>query len=217
MMSMTSISNISTQITNNIFSKIDTNNQGYIDKTDLTSALSKINGSNSESDSNEVFNNMDTDGDGKLTKSELSKGIESLLSQLQSNAFQSSQGGMGGTEGMPPPPPPKSEGDNGVTQDQASEIASSSDDSKLASLMKTVSENFEAADTNEDGKVSAQEAMAYQQKSEAAGNTTSSSSTSATSDSAQANNSANNIIQQLIKAYGFNESSDSPFLMNVSA
>ncbi len=220
MMSMTSISNISTQITNNIFSKIDTNNLGYIDKTDLTSALSKINGSNSESDSNEVFNNMDTDGDGKLTKSELSKGIESLLSQLQSNAFQSSQGGMGGTDGMPPPPPPKdggTNGDNGVTQDQASEIASSSDDSKLASLMKTVSENFEAADSNEDGKVSAQEAMAYQQKSEAAGNTTSSSSTSATSDYAQANNSANNIIQQLIKAYGFNESSDSPFLMNVSA
>ncbi|MGV3583313.1 MAG: EF-hand domain-containing protein [Methylophilus sp.] len=213
-MNIPSISNISTQITNNIFSKIDSNNQGYIDKSGLSSALSKISSESNENNTDDVFNNMDTDGDGKLTKSELSKGIESLLSQLQSNSLQSSQGGMErmqpppeGMDGMPPPPP-KGE-DGGVTQEQANEIASSTDDSKLADIMKTISENFEAADANQDGKVSAQEAMTYQQKS-----TTESNSTLA---SVQENNGVNNAIQQLIKAYGFDDGSSSSLLMNVTA
>jgi hypothetical protein len=212
-MNIPSISNISTHITNNIFSKIDSNNQGYIDKSGLSSALNEISSDGTETNTDDVFNNMDTDGDGKLTKSELSKGIESLLSQLQSNSLQSSQGGMSGMppegmEGMPPPPPPKGE-DAGVTQEQANEIATSTDDSKLANIMKTISENFEAADANEDGKVSAQEAITYQQKS-----TTESSSTQA---SAQESNGANNIMQQLIKAYGFDDESSSSLLMNVTA
>ncbi|MDX1913958.1 MAG: EF-hand domain-containing protein [Methylophilus sp.] len=209
MMHIPSISNMSSQITNNIFSKIDTKNQGYIEKSDLTSALSKLNGDGAETNTDDVFNSMDTDSDGKLTKSELSKGIESLLSQLQSNALQSSQGDMNGMppppegmKGMPPPPPPMGE-DEGVTKDQATEIASSTDDTNLASLMKTVSENFEAADVNQDGKVSAQEAMAYQEKAD------SSKSSSSTS---SANNSVSNIMEQLIKAYGFSNSTNSSSL-----
>jgi Ca2+-binding EF-hand superfamily protein len=205
------ISSISSQITNNIFSKIDTNNQGYIDKSGLSSALSNINGSSNETDTEDVFNNMDVDGDGKLTKSELTKGIENLLSQLQSSAMRpQSKEHMPpppeGMEGMPPPPP--IDENNGVTQEQASEIASNSDDTNLASLMSTISENFEAADTNQDGKVSAQEAMAFQKSAD---------KSEQQSTPSNANYSAQNIIQQLIKAYGFDNEPNSSLLESVIA
>ena len=41
--------------------------------------------------------------------------------------------------------------DEGLTADQMTEIASKTDDSDLASLMKTLASNFEAADANGDG------------------------------------------------------------------
>jgi Ca2+-binding EF-hand superfamily protein len=204
------ISSISSQITNNIFSKIDTNNKGYIDKSGLSTALSNINGSSNEANTEDVFNNMDVDGDGKLTKSELTKGIENLLSQLQNSALRPES-----KEHMPPPPesmegmplPPIDEND-GVTQEQASEIASNSDDTHLASLMSNISENFEAADTNQDGKVSAQEAMAYQKGAD---------KSDQQSTPSDASFGAQNVIQQLIKAYGFDNEPDSSLLGSVTA
>ena len=68
---------------------------------------------------------------------------------------------------MPPPPPPEG-GDAGMTKDQMSSKLSEvgSSDSQLSSLLTNTLKNFEAADTNQDGKVSAQEAMAYQKASE---------------------------------------------------
>lgn len=164
---MTSISissNISSQITSNIFSKLDTSNQGSIDATSLSKALSD----SSDGEVSDLVSNMDTDGDSKITKSELSKGIENLFNQLQSAHQQASR-----AQGMPPPPPggaggppPPRNGDDdedtGLTQDQMTEIASSTDDSKLSELLSSVASNFEAADTNGDGKVTQQEAMTYQ-------------------------------------------------------
>jgi hypothetical protein len=79
-------------------------------------------------------------------------------------------GGMGG---MPPP-----QNDTGFTQDELSaqleEIGGT--DSTRASLISSIVENFEAADSGGDGKVSFQEAMAYQ---ESAATTDSGSSTAA--------------------------------------
>ena len=207
-MTSISLSSISSQITSNIFSKLDTSNQGTIDATSLSKALS---GSDDDQNSDEVsdlISSMDTDGDSKISKSELSQGIENLFNQLQSASQQS-----GGAQGMPPPPPGGAGGpppprgsddeeDTGLTQDQMKEMASSTEDSNLSELLNNVASNFEAADTNGDGKVTREEAMAYQQQSQQNDSTT-----SATGNSMQ--NHAMDQIAKLIKSYGLDNASSS--------
>lgn len=183
---ISSISGSASQIASSIFSKLDTSNKGYIEQADLQSALSKINGGDDNSNTDELFSSLDSDSDGKLTESELSSGISNLLSELNSQFNNARVQG-----GMPPPPPPQGEDDDeGYTQDELESIASSTDDSQLSSLMSTIAANFEAADTNQDGKVSAKEAMEYQRQN----------------DNNQAKqqeaNSINRQIGQLIAAYG---------------
>lgn len=199
----TSISSLSSQITSNIFSKIDTKSKGYVEKSDLASAL----GSMSESESDNLISALDGDSDGKITKSEMTTAVESLLSQLNSDSIKSQADQSNGPPPppngeMPPPPPPG--GDEGFTKDQLSEISSSTDDSKLAELMTEIATNFEAADTNSDGKVSAEEAMTYHESNQESQQTQSASNSS---DSLK-----NTLmkIAQLVEAYGFNgESSNS--------
>lgn len=202
---MTSISlgSISSQITNNIFSKLDTSNQGYIDATSLNEALT----GSSDNTTSDLVTSMDTDGDSKITKSELSKGIENLFSQLQSASQQA-----GGPQGMPPPPPggaggppppkgDKDEDDTGLTKDQMQDVAANTDDSKLSALLTSVSSNFEAADTNGDGKVTQQEAMAYQQ---------SQNSDSAVQNQSSDQNASKQALEQiakLVKTYGLDSGS----------
>lgn len=204
-MTSISLSSISSQISSNIFSKLDTSNQGYIDATTLSSALS----GSSDSEVSDLVSSMDSDGDSKITQSELSKGVENLFNQLQSASNQAGGAqGMpppppGGQGGMPPPPPPGGEGeDQGLTKDQMDEMASSTDDSKLKELLNTVSSNFDEADTDGDGKVTRDEAMAYQQSQ----NGDSSSSTSASSSTSS---NALEQIAKLIKSYGLDGSSTS--------
>lgn len=210
-MTSMSVSSISSQITNNIFSKLDTSNQGTIDATSLSKALS----GSSEDEVSDLVSSMDTDGDSKITKSELSQGIENLFNQLQSASQHA-----GGAQGMPPPPPggaggppPPGNGDNdedsGLTQDQMQEMASSTDDSKLSELLTSVSSNFEAADTNGDGKVTQQEAMAYQQ-----GQNSESQPQSGVSNPTQE---AMSQIAKLVKTYGLDSGSTTQSSLAVSA
>ena len=198
---ISSISGSASQIASSIFSKLDTSNKGYIEQADLQSALSKINGNNDSSDTDELFSSLDSDSDGKLTESELSSGISNLLNELNSQ-FNSSrvQGGM-----PPPPPPQGEEEDEGYTQDELESIASSTDDSQLSSLMSTIAANFEAADTNQDGKVSAKEAMEYQRQNE--GNQAKPSE----------DNSINRQIGQLIAAYGSSDSTSNTSALSLAA
>lgn len=171
------ISGLGSQIASEMFTKIDTKNQGYIDKTTFASAV----GGDDASGAEEAFKALDSDSDGQLTKSELTKGIENLLSQLNSASVQ----GQGDAnrppppDGAPPPPPPDGgQEDAGLTKDEMTKMASETKDSKLSGMLSNVASNFEAADTNQDGKVTQQEAMAYERsKSE------SSSSGSATTES----------------------------------
>ncbi|MGY1490052.1 EF-hand domain-containing protein [Methylobacillus pratensis] len=186
-----SISGNASQIASSIFSKLDTSNKGYIEQADLQSVLSKLNGNDDSSDADELFSSLDSDSDGKLTESELSSGISNLLSELNSQFNNARVQG-----GMPPPPPPQNEEDDeDYTQEELESIASTTSDTNLASLTSSVAANFEAADTNQDGKVSAKEAMEYQRQN----------------DSNQAKqqeaNSINRQIGQLIAAYG-NSSDD---------
>lgn len=172
----------------NLFSQLDTSGKGYIDKATLQSALDNASSSTSSVDA--LFSKLDANGDGKVSKQEFTDTLQQLESQLQANA--NLQAG-----GMPPPPPPKNE--VGFTKDeltsQLSEIGSS--DSKRSSLISSVVANFDKADTNGDGKVSMQEAMAFEQSNSSTA--TSSSTAANTTDSASSStDSTDKILKQII-------------------
>ena len=287
------------QMADDLFSKLDTQNKGYLESSDLASALGSNSSSTSSASAEEVFKSLDSDSDGKLTKTELSDGLKKVQDQLE-NSFQAMR--TKGKGDMPPPPPPQggngdadsdtdstsssqsasydpadtnkdgtvsatealayalsnssstssssdastsssstdttasntditnalasmmqnvlqpgqAEGhhghhgggkkDEGLTADQMTEIASKTDDSDLASLMKTLASNFEAADANGDGKVTHDEAMAYQEQNQATGATTTASTSSSSSASALDENVVKQIMQ-LVQTYSGQSSS----------
>jgi hypothetical protein len=104
---------------------------------------------------------MDSDGNGKVTKEEMSATFEKMASQLDGPfprmRLQEGQGKM-------PPTPPLGGG-------QGTQQAGSTDNSSQAS---------DPADTNGDGKVSAQEAMVYTEKQISSDTDTSSTSSADT-------------------------------------
>jgi Ca2+-binding EF-hand superfamily protein len=225
-----------TKLAEQLFAQLDTKGQGYIEKSDLQSAFdqSSTSASNSSASVDQVFGQLDGNGDGKVTQGEMSTSLNKLAAELDSQFNQmrmkGASGGPGGAGGPPPGPPPG--GDAGFTKDELtsklSEIGSS--DSKRSDLMTKVVNNFEAADTNGDGKVTFQEATAYDQKSNTS--STTSSGTSATVSSGEptsSNSSSSNDlaimkrIVDLMHAYGNSttsgESGTSSLLrtLNVSA
>ncbi|MCK9397065.1 MAG: EF-hand domain-containing protein [Methylobacter sp.] len=128
-----------------LFSKLDTKGQGYIEKSDLEAALGKVSQSGSSSSSSvadEMFSKLDGNGDGKVTKEEMSSTIQKIASELDGPAPRARMQGDGG--GMPPPPP-----QGGAQGAGSTDSASSSQDT-------------DPADTNGDGTVSVNEAQAYQ-------------------------------------------------------
>lgn len=191
------------QMANKLFSKLDTKNQGYIEKSDLQSAFNQISGSGNSGNTasvDEVFKQLDGNGDGKVTKDEMTDSLKKIADQLDSqfNSMRTS-----GKSGMPPPPPPssgKSDSGDGLTKDQLTSISkeTGSTDSKLTNLIN----NFDKADTNKDGKVSIQESIAYDQ--------TNQTSASASTNSSSAKNSGADVmmkIMQLMHAYGLGQES----------
>lgn len=209
--------NQASQMASQLFSRLDTKSQGYIEKTDLASAFSQISTQTGSSPSvDDVFSALDGDSDGKVTKDEFASVLAQLQEQMDSQRMQGAHGGPPGAGGMPPPPPPGN--DAGFTKEELSsqlESAESSDTERNSLLTKIV-ENFEAADSDGDGKVSFSEAMAYDESTKAA--TTSDSSSSTT-----ASNSDDQImfkIMQLMHAYGGGqdqEQSGLASLLSVSA
>lgn len=169
----------SNQLASQFFSRLDSKNQGYIEQSDFSSAISKVSQSADSSELSALFQSFDSDSDGKVTESEFTSRLTELLSQLEEQAGQSRmQAGMpppGGPQGMGGmPPPPKD--DAGFTKDELSaqleEIGTS--DSARSNLISKVIENFDEADTDGDGKVSFQEAMALEQPTQTADTSTSS-------------------------------------------
>jgi Ca2+-binding EF-hand superfamily protein len=176
-----------------LFSKLDTAGQGYIQKADLQAAFDKVgastsstSGSTTSSSIDDLFSSLDTNNDGKVTKQEFSDTLKQVSDQLD-NQYMSMRmnGGMQG-QGMdgnrpPPPPPPGSKADSGFTKDELSsqlkEIGSS--DSQRSNMISDIVENFDAADTDSNGKVSFQEAMAYEQANASTKSSTTSATTSA--------------------------------------
>ncbi len=200
------------EVAQQIFSKLDTDNQGYLEAGDFASAISQLSRSGQNSNtasSDEVFSSLDSDSDGKVTQDELSSGIKSLQEQLDSqfNAMRMQGGmpGMGGG-GMPPPPPQGGRGgqDKGLDQSQLGDMATAAAESgntQAASLFSQLADNFDAADADGDGKVTFSESVAYQRQQEQAGSTGSDSSSDSASTGTVANSqdSQGRIAQRLME------------------
>jgi Ca2+-binding EF-hand superfamily protein len=229
-----------TKMAENLFSQLDTSGQGYIQKADLQSAFDKVSSSGTSSSSSstnvdDLFTSLDTNSDGKVTKQEFADSLkklqDSLDQQFQDGRMQMAMqaggtGGMNGMGGMPPPPPPQGGNDKGFTKDELSsqlnELGSS--DSKQSSLISSIIQNFDKADTDSDGKVSFREAMAYQQSTNTSGSSQDASSATSqsttTSSASSGNNSEAKVMMQIMKlmhAYMTGNSSASSSTLSVSA
>lgn len=195
-----------TQLAENLFAKLDADQQGYFEVSDLESAFSEL-GTGAEISASEVFTRLDSDEDGKITENELASSLKALADELDSqyNTMRmSGMDAMGGARGMPPPPPPPSQGeDQGLTQNELTSISETTTDSQLADLLGTLASNFEAADANRDGRVTHEEAMTYQSS-----NSTSDAS-SVTSGASSNEATIMRRIMELVRAYGSEDSQPS--------
>jgi Ca2+-binding EF-hand superfamily protein len=214
------------QMASLLFSKLDTKSQGYLEKSDLESAFSQISsttsGSSSTTSADDVFSALDTNSDGKVTQDEFATVLAKLRDSVSS---QFSSGQMQGAGGMAPPPPPAN--DAGFTKDELTSQLQSADssDTKRTDLINKIVNNFTAADTDGDGKVSFKEAMAYDKstQSTSSASSTDTSSTATTTASTTANNTDAQLmmkIMQLMQAYGTGqnqENSGIASLLSVSA
>ena len=121
--------------------------------------------------------------------------------------------GMGGKPPPPPGPPPaqsEDEEDTGYTVGELTTLASetSSTDSALSSLFETLATNFEAADANGDGRVTASEAMAYQESSKE--------ESMGVSEKKGEEDLMKGLLAQIISSYG-NQNSTTQSVLNLSA
>lgn len=193
------------QMSSRLFSALDTKNQGYLEKSDFVSAYSKISGdSGSASSIDDVFSALDGDSDGKVTESEFASTLSKLQEELDGQFNQMRMQGKGGQGmgGMPPPPPQG--GAAGLSKDELNSQLQmvGSGDSQSTSLLSKVAENFEAADTDQDGKVSFTEAMAYQQSAEQAASNDATDNAQARNEAISSDSQLMFKIMQLMHAYG---------------
>ena len=196
-----------------LFSKLDSKKQGYIDKAELQSAFSQTAGSTATatttntavtaagtsnstatstdtSAADKLFATLDSDSDGKISKSELSAAINKVASDLNAQYDQSRVDKAGGKGHQGPPPgggghppgggggPPAGGGTGGAS--------GSSSNTYIA-----------AADTNGDGKVSAEEEAAYEKLIASGSVATSKSSSSSATATASAGVTANASLTSL--------------------
>ncbi|MFC7297997.1 EF-hand domain-containing protein [Herminiimonas aquatilis] len=146
-----------TKIANDLFAKVDTTNQGYIDKAGLQSALGNK-AADSASDVDQLFSQIDSDQDGKITKQELTDGVKQLADALDAQ-FDSSRIARAG--GQTPPAPPsaddifasldtKNQGYLGKEELQAAFDANSTDSAANA---EKVDQIFKTLDADGDNKI----------------------------------------------------------------
>lgn len=205
------------EMVDNLFSKLDTTGKGYLEKSDLQSALSQLSGSGSSSGTgstsnsssvDEIFRKLDGNSDGKITKDEMSSGIKNLADALDSQfnqmrmngtsqgdkgTPQAGKGGGGGASGGMPPPPSGSGGANSTSG------SSSASSTQSSSTTKT----YDPADANQDGKVSEQEKIVYAQaKQDKASASSASGEASVSSTSANSDARVLKRIMELMFAYG---------------
>jgi Ca2+-binding EF-hand superfamily protein len=76
----------SSQIADNMFAKMDSNSDGFVDKAELSSIPASMPADQSKMPTaTDSFSRFDADGDGKLTKEEHSQGLRSLMHEYGSH------------------------------------------------------------------------------------------------------------------------------------
>lgn len=191
----------SAKMAENLFSQLDTSGQGYIEKSGLQAALDKVSSGSSGSSTSveDLFTALDTDGNGQVTKQEftdaLAKLQANLETQYQDSRMQAARqaGGMGEMP-PPPPPPPPGEGPTLSKDELTSMVNELGTSDSRSNMMSNVLENFDQADTDGDGKVSFQEAKAFEQSSSSSGGTAGASSSVSSS-----NASEEKVMMQIMK------------------
>ena len=211
----------STQLAETLFSKLDTSGQGYIQKADLQSAFDKIASTSSAGSSTSavdtLFSQFDGNNDGKVTKQEFSDTVMKLSAQLDDHfASTRMQGTMPNAEmrGMPPPPPPPGDGPSLSKDELSSTLNQIGPSDSRSNMMSNILNNFDAADSNGDGKVSFKEAIAYDQATPSSAGSTNSALSSTDSSSGTSSASDQNLqlmlqIMKLVEAYGITGDSGS--------
>jgi len=211
----------SAKMAENLFSKLDTSGQGYVQKADIQSALDSISsGTSSSSSSSNVddfFGTLDSNSDGKVTLQELSDTLTNVMSQMEQQ-FQItrtqasvSSGSIDGTKNLANTLSPQQGTDQGLSKEtlanQLQEIGSS--DSNRYERNLALLNNFDSADTNGDGMISHSEAHAFNETNNIPTTSTDTSSASVSDTSLTSGSSLNdNGFQQMVKlmqVYGLSD------------
>lgn len=172
-----------------LFNKLDTKKQGYVDASDLATALGtdSTDTAANASDAADMMKEIDGDGDGKITQSELSTAISKVADQLNaqfdSSRVDKSQAGTP-PDGPPPTPPSGATATTGADTTDSADSTDSADDALNVSASSASSTGgakgaapaggggsaasstdtnkyVQAADTDANGTVSDDEAAAY--------------------------------------------------------
>jgi Ca2+-binding EF-hand superfamily protein len=134
-----------------MLSQIDTNGDGSIDKSEMTTFVQQ----NTSSIFDELFNNLDTDKDNLISQIESNSGLAKLGQEMKNRGA-----GMPGVSG--PPPPEKvfdtadTNEDGMVSKDELSAVMGSNGDD--------ISKLFNEVDTDGDGLISRTEDEAFRAK-----------------------------------------------------
>jgi len=197
-----------------VFALLDSGGKGYIDSSDLTGALESTGSSASAED---LLGAMDSDGDGKVTEQELGSLLQKVADQLE-DSFGASRVGQAMGNRPPPPPPPAGE-DEGMSVEQLgamaeeAEASGSAEASELAALV----ESFDEADTDGDGKVSFQEAMAFRESEAAASGASSDSRPPPPDETARDERMLARVLQMLQEYTGDSSTASTGSTLSVSA
>lgn len=197
-----------------VFALLDSGGKGYIDSSDLAGALESTGSSASAED---LLGAMDSDGDGKVTEQELGSLLQKVADQLEDSFGASRVGQAMGNR--PPPPPPPAGKDEGMSVEQLgamaeeAEASGSAEASELAALV----ESFDEADTDGDGKVSFQEAMAFRESEAAASGASSDSRPPPPDEAARDERMLARVLQMLQEYTGDNSTASTGSTLSVSA
>ena len=161
------------------------------------------------------FDTADADGDGKVTMQE-------------AMAYRESTEGSGDKampQGMPPPPPPGAMGgrpaDSGKTADELTAMLEdiSGTDSDMTAGLQSLIDNFDSADSDEDGKISMQEAKSFRESQQTESSSLASKVSSSSDQSESISKLLSRTMQQLMDTYGALSKTNNPSgsAVNISA
>ncbi|GGY16936.1 EF-hand domain-containing protein [Paludibacterium paludis] len=157
------------QAVNTVFSHLDTSRQGYLGQSDFTSALQKLGIGKAQADTSasQLVAALDSDGDGKITQNEMTDGLEQLAAQFD-RAFNTQRTHRHGHHHKPGP---ASEAGDGMSRNDLQNLlnALNSGQPRQTGALDTLINQFDAADTDKNGKLSASEAWSFLQATQSSG------------------------------------------------